>query len=261
MQLNNQKNRFCQKRGLSGLSALQFKQLIRLKEINEQTEFNRIMERLLPDVAGYIARRLSSAVKNGDLPPQKYKVADFTDELYLKAYDQINEVSDEKELHPWLFIKADELLEETIRTEDKDASFFENIDRFTKAEWKQMQEEFSADVDGELRLLEEFDDVSYPKYEYHWQDALVTDNSEEKYLEALDSGLTNSEIHQHIDMVLHRLPTPMRSIYDLAVHQRFSPNEIAKIKRISVQQVKCYLKQAKDSIRKSLENRFRKHSA
>lgn len=243
-------------RGLHGLAALSFERLIRLKEDNEQTEFNKTMQQLLPDVKGYIARRLSAAVRNGHLPSGKYKVADFTDELYLMAFEQIKEVEDEKELLPWLFKKADELIADTMTSEEFNEFFFENIDKYTQKEWQQMQVDFSTDGDGDLMLLEEFDDPSYPDYAYSLKDAFVEESPENKWLEKLNAELSDAEIHKHIDMVLHRLPTPMRSVYDLAVNQRFEPYEIAKIKRISVYQVERYLSQAQSSIQKSIKKRF-----
>ena len=244
--------------GLHGLAALSFERLIRLKETDQQTEFNKTMHQFLPDVNGYIARRLSAAVRNGHLPSGKYKVADFTDELYLKAFDHIKEIEDEKELLPWLFKKADELLEDTMTSEQFNEYFFENIDNYTQTEWRQMQVDFSTDGDGDLMLLEEFDDPSYPNYEYKLEDVFIEESPENEWLEKLNAELSDAEIHQHIDMVLHRLPVPMRSVYDLAVNQRFKPYEIAKIKRISVYQVERYLSQAQRSVRTSIERRFDK---
>ncbi len=255
--MEKNKNTSSDTKGLHGLAALSFERLIRLKENDDQTEFNKAVQELLPDVNGYIARRLSAAVRNGHLPFGKYRVEDFTDELYLKAYNQIREVGDEKDLLPWLFKKADELLEDSMTSEEFNELFFENIDNYTQAEWEQMQVDFSTDGDGKLLLLEEFDDPSYPNYEYKLADAFIEESPENDWLEQLNAHLSGGEMHQHIDMVLHRLPTQMRSIYDLSVNQRFEPYEIAKIKRISVYQVERYLSQAQSSIRTSIEKRFK----
>lgn len=256
MKKSEKENTAYNPRGLHGLAALSFQGLIRLKEDNHQIEFNKAVQQLLPDVNSYIARRLSAAVRNGHLPSGKYKVEDFTDEIYLKAYDQIKEVEDERDLLPWLFKKADELLQNIIVDEEFNETFFENIDNYSQSEWKQMQADFSTDGDGDLILLEEFDDPSYPDYEYTLKDVFVEESPENEWLEKLNSELGDGQIHAYIDMVLHHLPTPMRSIYDLAVNQRFEPYEIAKIKQISVYQVEQYLKQARRSIRVSLKRRF-----
>ncbi len=119
-----------------------------------------------------------------------------------------------------------------------------------------MKEDYSIDGEGELTLLEEFDDPSYPFYEYNTIDAFVEESPKGQWLEKLNAELGDAAINKHIDMVLHRLPAPMKSIYDLAVNQRFEPYEIAKIKHISVYQVEQYFAQAQKSIRSSFEGSY-----
>ena len=245
-----------QGRGLHGLSSLSFERLIRLKEQDEPLEFNKTMQLLLPDLEGYIARRLSTAVKNGNLPSRKYKVEDFTNEIYLKAFRQIWKMKDGQELLSWLYEKADELLDDKRIDEEFNETFFDNIDKYAQKEWQQMQEDFSTDGDGDLMLLEEFDDPSYPTYEYQLEDVFVKESPENEWLEKLNFELSDSKIHGHIDVVLNQLPSHIRSIYDLAVHQRFKPYEISKIKRISVYQVEQYLSEAKEYLKVSFEKRF-----
>ncbi|WP_373518332.1 sigma-70 family RNA polymerase sigma factor [Pricia sp.] len=245
-----------QNSGLHGLAALSFTRLIRSKEENDRDSFNTLVQKILPDIEEYMARRLSFAVGNGDLPQGKYRVADFTDELYIIAFDHIGEVEDEKDLRPWLFKKADDLFQDTVVEEALNEFFFEDIEKYTKAEWDAMQEEFSTDGDGDLMPLEEFDDPSYPKYEYHLADVFIEKNPEGEWSEKLDSELGDTEMHQHIDLVLHRLPAPMKSIYDLAVNQRFAPFEIANIKRISVEEVDSHLAKVRQGIKISLEKRY-----
>ncbi len=242
--------------GLHGLAALSFTRLIRSKEENGREAFNRVMQKILPEIEGYVAQWLSTAVKNGNLPSGKYKVADFTDELFIIAYEHIGEVKGERDLRPWLFKKADELLQDTLVDEEFNEFFFEDIEKYTKAEWDTMQEEFSVDGDGDLMPLEEFDDPSYPKSEYRLTDVFVEKNPEEEWLEKLNSERDDSEIHQHIDLVLNRLPALMKSIYDLAVNQRFAPFEIAKIKRITVNEVETHLENVRQSLQISLEKRY-----
>ena len=245
-------------KGMHDLASSSFKTLIRLKEENDQEEFRMLMQTILPDVKGYIAHRLSDAVKMANLPSGKYKVDDFVDELYLMAYENLGEVEDEKHLHPWLFKKADELLRDAVVDAEFNAFYMEDIEKLSQSEWSLMQQEFSADADGDLMLLEEFDDPSYPHYEYQLADVFVTESPEEAWIEELQAEVGDTRIHQHINMVLNRLPAVMRSVYDLAVHEGFQPYEIARIKGISVYQVGVYLSKVRRSLRKSLEKRFPK---
>lgn len=252
---NTRDNPLTTQRGLHGFAALSFKKLIQLKEDENREAFNRLMQTIMPDVEGYIARRLSASVRNGHIPTGKYKVEEFVNELYLLAFEHIPEIEDEKDLPFWLFQKADELLQKTIVDEEYNTRFLDNLEKFSKAEWIQMQEEYSIDGEGELTLLEEFDDPSYPKYDYRLADVLIED-PEEKWLEILNEQIGKGRIHKHIDMILHRLPAPMKSIYDLAVNQRFSYHEISKIKGLSVKEVESYLVRTRKYIRNGFEGRY-----
>ena len=196
------------RRGLHGLAALSFKKLIRLKEDEDRETFNGLMQTILPDVEGYILRRLSASVKNGHIPVGKYKVEEFVNELYLLAFEHISEIEDEKTLPFWLFQKADELLRKTIVEEEYHTHFLDNLERYTEAEWIQMQKEYSTDGEGELTLLEEFEDPSYPKYDYRLADVFIED-PEEGWIEKLNGEIGERGAHEHIDMVLHRLPAPI----------------------------------------------------
>ena len=126
-------------RGLHGLAALYFKELIRLKEDEDREAFNKLVQTILPDVEGYIASRLSTSVRNGYIPKGKYKVEEFVNALCLQAFERISEIEDEKDLPFWLFQKADELLQETIVEEEYNTRFLDDIEKFSKTEWIQMQ--------------------------------------------------------------------------------------------------------------------------
>jgi len=243
---------------MSELHILVAKSLPNLKQLKHQghqASFNELMEELLPGVKRYISRRLRVAVCNGHIPAGKYKVDDFVDELFIQAYDHIQEVKSGKDLHGWLFKKADEMLEDTAIEEDFDDTFFENIDDYGKEEWGAMEENLSTDGDGDLVMEEELDDYSYPKFDYTLKDVFV-ENNEESLIEKLDRELSQEEISRHIDMVLHRLPLLTQSVFELSVNQQFPIDEIAEIKRISVSQAEQHLVEARRFIRLSMERRY-----
>lgn len=206
---------------------------------------------------GYIARHLSASVRNGHIPQEKYRVKEFVNELYLLAYEHVSEIEDEKDFPFWLFQKADEQLQKTIVEEEYNTRFLDNFERYTKIEWNQMQEDYCTDGEGELTLLEEFDDPAYPKYEYRLADVLVEDLQEE-WIEKLNGEFGAGDVHEHIDMVMHRLPAPMKSIFDLAVNQKFLPREIANIKGLSVEKVQSYLDGARKVVLNSIQSRYGK---
>lgn len=232
-----------------------FPRLVEMKEQNDRKGFNELMMKLLPGVKKYIARRLGTAVRNGQIPSMKYKVEDFVDELFIKAYDHIQEVKADKDFHAWLFKKADELLEDAIVEEEFDNTFFENIDNYGKLEWDEMEEKFSTDGNGHLLMEEELDDISYPKHDYTLADVFVEDKSDD-LIEKLNRELNEAEIHRHIDVVLQRMPANLSTVFDLAVNQHFPLDEIATIKQLAIEEVERQLAEARRLIRLSFEKRF-----
>ncbi|MDY7397049.1 sigma-70 family RNA polymerase sigma factor [Aureibaculum sp. 2210JD6-5] len=244
------------KKGLYGLASLNFEGLIRSKENNDKDEFKKLIQNVLPHVRNYINQRLGDLIRKRNLPRGKYKTEDFVNNLYIEAYEHIGELGNSEELHTWLFKKADELIDNTLVQEEFNEFYFKNIEKYSKIEWDQMEENFSTDGDGDLMMLEEFDDPSYRKPEYSLDDVFVQENPEEALLDKLNFELSQNQMHNHIDLILHHLPAPMKSIYDLSVNQKFGTSEIAKIKGFSVRQVEQYLEKTREAIRKSFEKRF-----
>ena len=221
-----------------------------LKEEDNRLAFNNLMEKVMPEIKQYINRQLIVALKSKTLPEGKYKVEDFTDELYIEAFDNIQDLTEEHHLHRWLFFKADELLEDTIVEEDFDNMFFKNIDNYTKEEWESMEEKFSRDGDGDLVILEELDDDSYSKQDYTLADVFIKDE-EADFVKKLSAKLTEEEIKKQIEAALFLLPFHLRTIFELSVNQQFDAEEIADIKKMTITEVKKILDEAKKIIQTS----------
>ena len=229
--------------------------LIKLqKPPTKRIDFNSLMEELLPEVKQYIKRQFSIALKNETLPKGKYKIEDFTDELYIQAYDHIQDFIESDNMHKWLFLKADEILEDIIIEEDFNNMFFKNIEDYTKEEWKAMEELFTRDGDGDLIMLEDLDDISYSKQNYTLEETFIN-HIENDLIEKINASLTKKEIHRQIESILLFLPFNMRTIFELSVYHKFESAEIAEIKKISVQQVNTILIQAKKQLSNILFNK------
>jgi DNA-directed RNA polymerase specialized sigma24 family protein len=181
------------------------------------------------------------------LPEGKYKVEDFVDELYIEAFESIHEAKEDIYLYLWLFKKADEILDDIIVDEDFDNTFFKNIENYTKVEWEAMEEKISRDADGDLVMLEEFDDRSYLKFDYTLNNVFIEDN-ELEFIKNLNEQLSQKEIQHQIDVILHLLPMSMRTIFELTINQQFDSEEIAAIKDISISEVEKVLANAKSTI-------------
>jgi DNA-directed RNA polymerase specialized sigma24 family protein len=236
--------------------------LLEAKKQADKKRFDAIILSVIPELRRYIAKRLKVSIKKGKLPKNKYNANDFLDKIYLEAYENINNFENVQSFVNWLFTKADDVLEETISEEEFKATFFENIDKYSKKEWDAMAEEFSTDGDGDLMMLEEFDDPSYktnafPHYEYSLDDVFVDNDEDKKLIEKLTNELTPEQINTHIQMVVEELPVTERSVFELATSHHMSPNDIALIKRIDITEVNNTLNTVRRRILQTFSTRFK----
>lgn len=234
------------------------KMLPTLKEYKGQDDhnsFNELFKKSLPKVKVHISRALKASIKNGSLSEGKYCLDDILNELFIQAYQHIEEVKEDDLFHSWIFKKANEILEDIIIDEDFDRFFFKNIDNYTGVEWDEMEENFLRDSDGDLIMEEELDDVSYPKHDYLLEDVFV-ENYEEKIIDKLNKELTEQRVHKHILFVLHYMPFRYRVVFELATNALFDTKEIAYIINKSMQQVEGDLKTVRTKLSQSFESRL-----
>lgn len=232
-----------------------YSDLVQFKRENDKAAFNSLLLKTLYQVKRYITARLNTALTKGNLPKGKYKPDDFLDQLFIEGYDHFSEVKNKKDLHPWFFKKADELLEEAIIDEEFDDYFLKNIDDYSRPEWDEMEEKFSTDGGGDYVMIEDLDDITYPKNDYVLNHVFVKDVDKE-IIKKLDKDLGEENIRKHTAMVLHNLPHPMRTVFKLSTEYQFNLEEIAIIRNQSFEEVRSLLENARNSIKASLFNRY-----
>lgn len=232
-----------------------FQELVRSKKEENKASFNAQLLKILPEVKAYINGRLNAAIKKGHFSKNKYKADGFINQLFIEVYDHIDEVKEEKDFYLWLFKKTNELLEDTIVEEAFDDFFFKNIDAYSKPEWDAMEEEFSTDGDGDLVILEELDDTSYNHNDYTLDDVFVEDHRK-ALIEKIDKNLNKEAIDRHVQMVLHNLPLPMQTVFELSTKQHLDVPEIAQVRNCTVKEVENLIQDARKALQISLFNRY-----
>jgi RNA polymerase sigma factor (sigma-70 family) len=232
-----------------------FSDLQGLRKDRDIDAFNNILMKTIPDVRRYIQKRLNDALRRNQIDKGRYKADDFVDQLFIEVYENFEEVVDKNDLYPWLFKKADELMEEALVEEEFDTFFFENIDNYSKLEWDAMEEKFSTDGDGDLVMIEELDDSSYRKNDYILNHVFIEDGNKE-LIEGLDTKLDSERVRKHTEMVLSHLPTPKRKVFELFTEHQIDVTEIAKIRSRTVEEVETLLKEARKSLQTSLLGRY-----
>lgn len=243
------------KKAFNVFVASTYPDLIQFKKNDNQDEFNILLLKTLSQVKQYITTRLNTALTKGKLPKGKYKPDDFLDQLFIETYNSFDEIKDKKNFHTWLFKKADEILETTIIDEEFDHYFLKNIDTYSKPEWDAMEEKFSTDGDGDLVMIEELTDSSYPKNDYVLNHVFIEDNKEE-IINRLDQELGKENIEKHTAMVLYNLPLNMRTVFELATKYFFTLEEIAVIRKQDLEVVQQLFENARKNIEASFFNRY-----
>lgn len=232
-----------------------YSKLVSFKRKANRESFNKELLRILPKIYRYVSKRLNSAVANGKLNKGMFNPSDFTDQLFIEVYDNIDEIKSENELQVFLFKKVDELLEDSLVEEEFDHVFFDNIDNYSKPEWEAMEENYTQDGDGDFLLLEELDDSSLDKSNYTLDHVFITDE-EKQIAEKLDASLDKERIYNHIQLVLDKMNLPMRTVFELFTNEGLTTEEIADIRKTTLDQVEELLASARQLLKNSFEKRF-----
>tara|TARA_R110001606_G_scaffold70977_3_gene162301 strand:+ start:2638 stop:3396 length:759 start_codon:yes stop_codon:yes gene_type:complete len=232
-----------------------YSKLVSFKRKENRESFNSELLKVLPQIYRYVSKRLNSAVANGKLNKGMFNPNDFTDQLFIEVYDNIDDIKTENELHIFLFKKVDELLEDSLVEEEFDHVFFDNIDTYSKPEWDAMEENYTQDGDGDFLLLEELDDKSVDKRIVTLNQVFITE--EEKQLaDKLDESLNKERIYRHIQLVLDKMNMPMRTVFELYANEGLTTEEIAEIRKATLSQVEDLLSSARKLLKDSFEKRF-----
>jgi RNA polymerase sigma factor (sigma-70 family) len=231
-----------------------FPNLLKFKQEENKVEFNNLLLDAVPEIRKYIIKRVQTAIQKNHFPKNKYVPNDFIDQLFIETYDQIENFSGDDEFYVWLYKKTNELLEDAFIKEEFDDLFFKNIDDYSKQEWEQMEENYTAESDGDLIMKEELDDISYYKNPYSLDDVFI-ENTESELVHKIDEKLHQEQADKHIEIVLHNLPLPSRNVFELYTKQHLTIPEIAEVRNISILEAEQLLESARESLKASLFNR------
>jgi len=232
-----------------------YSKLVSYKRKENRESFNTELLKVLPQIYRYVSKRLNSAIANGKLNKGMFNPSDFTDQLFIEVYDNIDDIKSENELHVFLFKKVDELLEDSLVEEEFDHVFFDNIDTYSKPEWDAMEENYTQDADGDFLLLDEMDDKSLDKSNYSLNHVFITEE-EKKLADKLDATLDKERIYNHVQLILDKMNLSMRTVFELFTNEGLTTEEIADIRKTTQEQVEELLASARRLLKNSFEKRF-----
>lgn len=226
-------------------------ELQELKKEETRPVFNQLLKIILNDVARYIRQRIKSAEMTTAVKRGRFKIQELLDELYMRIYDRIDSIpEDEIKVRTWLYHLADEILQEKFREIEFEDQHFEQLEKIVDAEYRSMEESFTADGEQEIIPLDEADGYEQMADWYSAED-LVYGEDEDTLLDELTLKLNQEEINTFMEKELAKLPLYKRTIMDLHLISQMSVDEIAEIKQISPTEVEAVLREVNaDLIRK-----------
>ncbi len=225
------------------------------KSQQDQKAFNAVLDRFLPGLQRYIRHRIKTAEAKHLLPVNFYDATDVLAEVYLRIYDKMNEIEDEKGLKIQMFRLADEIIEEYIRKE-KPGHKRLPVDKLLAEELKMMREveNLTVDADGEIVLVDELDDISYHQDEFKPKVFLFDKDAEKDFARALnlsEADFNEERFRNVFGSIYAQLPDTVRRILDLVSIGGLTAEEAAGVLNISVGEVNEALEGIKMQIDKN----------
>ncbi len=217
-----------------------FEQLKDYKSENNQTDFTSLIEKFLSKLERYVKHRIKTFEAKRKLPVNYYSPADVLAEVYLRIYNDFDNITNEKQLKVKLFKTADEVLEELVKKHDKKFKKIP-VDKLLKEELKLLYEDFTADADGELILIEELDDIEYKQNEFKPKIFLFDKTAESGFARVLnlsEEDFKNERFRNIFGNIYASLPELTRHVLDLAAQGELDDEEIAAVVGIESGQVR-----------------------
>ncbi len=221
------------------------------KERGEKEEFLKLINDFVPHFRKVIHHKLRQMELNGDVPVNMYSAQEIVDEIYLKIFDEYKtEYQDENRLKVVMYTIARDILN-SLKEKHKGAGL--SVEKMAETELDELEENFTADADGEIVMLDDLDDISYHQKEYSDNNTILLIDGEQVNEIAetynLNNGKLTGEQTKRLGKAYSGLPELSRSVFDHYVFAKLSFEQIAQIHRISVKTVTQML----DKIEKRLE--------
>jgi len=227
-------------------------QLKKAKSGRNELRFKKLMNKMLPALRNYIARRLNLAHSTGLIDKYGIVPEDVIDGVYLTLYDRFEQAhKNTSDLETWVFQIVDEVFNKQLNEKAFENENLVYLQRIEDLELSGLEEKYTADAEGELIMDEELDDVSYQQKLYHPGDFI----QDTETLDSIESELSEYDkikLHDEIQRLLISLPEEERTIFDLFWIVGLSMKQIARVKSITVPQVEDTLKRVGAHIRKKL---------
>lgn len=218
----------------------------------DRDAFTTLARKGLAELEQYIKRQVSrKPVLVQLLKKNIISVDDIVDEVYGEFYQELKADADASEkLVLWLYAFADREINRLNEQYGKEFREHLSTEQLSIKEWKEMQEELTANADFMPVLTEELDDQFYAPGSFDLVEILSDAGAEEEILTRAESG--DGDVHQ----LLSDLPEEQLAVFELYYIHHLDIEEIAQAKKIPVDKVTSWIKEAREALLRS----FRQHA-
>lgn len=200
-----------------------------LKNLGEKGKielFRSLISSTLPDIIGYIKRRVHSAKMSEIKAFNNVFVKDVVSEVILQVHGRYQEnINNVKEFNIWSIQESDKVLNEILENSSLpigDISYEQLVDH----ELSELEEEYTTDAGGDFVMNDEVDDfISDRSYNDEVFSHYLKNKEQVEEAEQADE-----EMNDKIFDELIKLPIKYQSIYDLYYFELLEIEEIAAIK-------------------------------
>lgn len=227
-----------------------------LEEISNEEDrqtFNRLLQQLIPNLKKYIERRLRMAEMTNAIHKGELNAEDIIDELYLEIYQHFQQKPANLELHTWMYQKCNELLENKIQEEAYEQAHSTEIEEAIEKTFDPMSETYWLDAEGKKEPYDELEGPNInPALRIYQGEEILAGLQDEEQIDQIYASLNKNEIIQTIRKNMAKMPQQKRDVLDLYLIEQMNEDEIALIKKISVNTVQKYVNEGLNQIRNKL---------
>lgn len=248
--LNNEVEKIRKKYSVSkknsfvGAISIKETELLNLDDTAKTELFKSLITSTLPDMIGYIKRRVYSAKMANIKAFNNIFVKDVVSEVILQVFGRFQaDIANVRDFNVWNIQEADKVLNEILENNDKfrgEISYEQLVDH----ELGELEEVYTTDADGDYVMNEEMDDYDLDNnYNEEFLSLYVGDRDQ---IEEIDTP--DEELNDKIFDELIKLPIKYQSIYDLYYFEHLEIEEIAKIKDLEPIEIEAILISIKELI-------------
>ena len=225
------------------------------KKEGTQSDFNKALEALLPELKKYVKHNLRILELKGKLPKNYYSADDIIGDIYIRIFNEFNQISHQKDLKIKLFKIANELIQTYVEKENKIKDKLP-VNRLLQDELKQLQEKITIDAEGELVLVSDLkdEDISYQQDDFKPKIYIFDKETQANFAQSLglDSDDFKDEQFRGIFGSLYaQLPETIRRIFDLNALAGLTTGEIAEIMEMDTEKIVQTIVTIKAKLKKS----------